>query len=125
MFISLVYISKSRITRSNDYSIYSLKEQADYFPKWLDHFIWSFPGGSDGKESACKAGDLGSVPGLGRSPGGGHGSPLQYSCLENPHGRGVWQACPWGRMGSQRVRHDGETNTAQHISLLWLDMRWL
>ena len=45
-----------------------------------------FPGGSAGKESACNAGDLGSVPGLGRSPGGGHGNPLQYSCLENPHG---------------------------------------
>ena len=44
-----------------------------------------FPGGSDGKESACNAGDLGSIPGLGRSPGGGHGNPLQYSCLENPH----------------------------------------
>ena len=45
-----------------------------------------FPGGSDGKESDCTVGDLGSIPGLGRSPGGGHGSPLQYSCLENPHG---------------------------------------
>ena len=44
-----------------------------------------FPGGSAGKESACNAGDLGSIPGLGRSPGGGHGNPLQYSCLENPH----------------------------------------
>ena len=40
------------------------------------------PGGSDGKESACNAGDLDSIPGLGRSPGGGHGNPLQYSCLE-------------------------------------------
>ena len=39
------------------------------------------------KESACDAGDLGLIPGLGRSPGGGHGSPLQYSCLENPHGQ--------------------------------------
>ena len=46
-----------------------------------------FPGVSDGKESAYHAGDLGSVPGLGRSPGGGHGHPLQYSCLENPHGQ--------------------------------------
>ena len=46
-----------------------------------------YPGGSDGKESACSAGDLGSIPGLGRSPGGGHGNPLQYSCLENPHGQ--------------------------------------
>ena len=46
-----------------------------------------FPGGSDGKESACSAGDLGSIPGLRRSPGGGHGNPLQYSCLENPYGQ--------------------------------------
>ena len=46
-----------------------------------------FPGGSDSKKSACNSGDLGSVPGLGRSPGGGHGNPLQYSCLENPHGQ--------------------------------------
>ena len=44
-----------------------------------------FPGGSYSKESACNVGDLGSIPGLGRSPGGGHGNPLQYSCLENPH----------------------------------------
>ena len=46
-----------------------------------------FPGGSDGKESACNAGDLGLIPGLGRSPGGGNSNPLQYSCLENPHGQ--------------------------------------
>ena len=44
-----------------------------------------FPGDTDDKKSACNAGDLGSIPGLGRSPGGGHGNPLQYSCLENPH----------------------------------------
>ena len=46
-----------------------------------------FPGGSDGKESACNVGHLGSIPGLGRSPGGGHSNPLQCSCLENPHGQ--------------------------------------
>ena len=46
-----------------------------------------FPGGSDGKESACNAGDLGLVPGLERSPGEGHDNPFQYSCLENPHGQ--------------------------------------
>ena len=51
-----------------------------------------FPGGSDGKESACNAGDLGSIPGLGRSPGERNGNPLQYSCLGNPMDRGVWQA---------------------------------
>ena len=50
------------------------------------------PGGSDGKESACYAGDLGSIPGLGKFPGEGNGNPLQHSCLENPMGRGVWQA---------------------------------
>ena len=46
-----------------------------------------FSGGLVSKESACNAGDLDSIPGLGRSPGGGHGNPLQYSCLENPHGQ--------------------------------------
>ena len=50
------------------------------------------PGGSVGKESACNEGDLGSIPGSGRSPGGGHGNPLQYSCLENPMDRGAWWA---------------------------------
>ena len=48
---------------------------------------WGFAGGSDSKESACSVGDLGSTPGLGRSPGGGYGNPLQYSCLENSHGQ--------------------------------------
>ena len=48
--------------------------------------IIRFPGGSDGKASACSAGDLGSIPGLGRSPGEGNGNPLQYSCLENSMG---------------------------------------
>ena len=52
----------------------------------------SFPLSSVGKESACNAGDLGSVPGLGRSPGEGNGNPLQYSCLENPMDRGACQA---------------------------------
>ena len=51
-----------------------------------------FPGGSDGKESTCNMGDLGSVPGLGRSPGRGHGNPPPYPCLENPMDRGAWQA---------------------------------
>ena len=49
-----------------------------------------FPGGSDGKASAYSAGDLGSIPGSGRSPGEGNGNPLQYSCLENPMDGGVW-----------------------------------
>ena len=49
-----------------------------------------FPGGSEVKASACNAGDLGLIPGSGRSPQGGHGNPLQYSCLENPMDRGAW-----------------------------------
>ena len=51
-----------------------------------------FPGSSDGKESACNAEDWGSVPGLGRSPGGGNGNVLKYVCLENPMDRGAWWA---------------------------------
>ena len=55
-----------------------------------------FPGGSDGKESACNAGDLGLIPGLRRSPGEGHGNPLQYSCLESPNGQRSLAGCsPW------------------------------
>ena len=56
-----------------------------------------FPDGSDGKESACKEGDLGSIPGLGRSPGGRHDNPLQYLFLENPHRqRSLVGYNPWG-----------------------------
>ena len=61
------------------------------------------PSSSAGKESACNAGDLGSIPGLGISPGEGNGSPLQYSCLENPMDRGAWQATVYG---AARVEHD-------------------
>ena len=60
-----------------------------------------FPGGSDDKEYTCNVGDLGSVPGLGRSPGGGHGNPLQYPCLENPMDRGAWWATVHGVAKSQ------------------------
>ena len=55
-----------------------------------------FPSSSAGKESTCNAGDLGSIPGLGRSPGEGNGYPLQYPCLENPMDRGAWQATVCG-----------------------------
>ena len=59
--------------------------------------VEGFPGGSDSKESACNAGDLSSIPGLGRSPGGGHGNPLQCSCLEKPHGqRSLGGYSSWG-----------------------------
>ena len=55
-----------------------------------------FPGGSDRKESACSTGDLGSIPGSGRSPGEGNGNLLQYSCLENPMDIGAWWAAVHG-----------------------------
>ena len=70
--------------------------------------ILGFPGGSDGKESACNAGDLGSVPGSGRFPGEGNGYPLQYSCLENSMGRGSWWAT---------VHGVAELDTAEQLSL--------
>ena len=63
--------------------------------------IWGFPGDSDSKGPACNAGDLGSIPGLGRSFGGGRGNPLQYSCLENLHEqRSLAGYNPWGCKGS-------------------------
>ena len=63
-----------------------------------------FPGGADGKESACNAGDLGLIPGLRRAPGRGHGNPLQYSCLENPHGqRSLAGYSPWGCKESHTI----------------------
>ena len=70
-----------------------------------------FLGGSDGKESACNAGDPSFIPGLGRSPGGGHGIPLQYSCLENLHGqRSLLGYSSWGYKESDMTE---QLSTAQ------------
>jgi len=55
-----------------------------------------FPGGSEGKESACSTGDWSLIPGLGKSPGEGNGNPLQYSCLENSRDKGIWWATVHG-----------------------------
>ena len=75
--------------------------------------LWWYPeveapslGGSDGKESACNVGDLGLIPGSGISPGEGNGNPLQYSCLENPHGqrRRVGYS-PWSHTESDTAKH--------------------
>ena len=59
-------------------------------------WVLGFPGGSEGKESTCNAGDPGRIPGSGRSPGEGHGNPLQYSCQENSMDRGAWLATVHG-----------------------------
>ena len=72
-----------------------------------------FPGGSDGNESAYNAGDLGSIPGLGRSPGEGNGNSLQYSCLENPMDRGAWRATV-DRVVKSQTRL-GQLSTAQLV----------
>ena len=62
-------------------------------------------GGPAGKESTCNMGDLGSIPELGRSPGGGQGNPIQYSCLENPHGqRSLAGYSPWAHKQSDMTK---------------------
>ena len=87
----------------------------------------AFPGGSDGKESACNEGDLGSIPGLGRSPEEGNGNPLQYSCLENSMDRGAWWATVHGVAKSRTQLsdftftfhfHASEKEMATHSSVL-------
>ena len=77
-------------------------------------FNWTrelgFPGGSSGKESSCNAGDLSSIAGLGRSPGGGRDNPLQYSCLENPHGQRSRKAAVHGIAKSRTQRKQVSTH---------------
>ena len=86
----------------------------------------AFPGGSDSKEKpACNAGDLGSIPGSGRSPGEGNGNPLQFSCLENPIDRDDWQATVSRVTESdttEQLTHTHETETDSQIQQrdLWL-----
>ena len=80
-----------------------------------------FPFGTAGKESVCNAGDLGSIPGLGKSPGEGHGSPLQYSGLENPGGQGRLAGCsPWDCKESS-TRHDRVTKHRESGAVDTLD----
>ena len=76
-FFSLVRINTITVGKLSHYKLPIVK---------LSTFL-GFPCGSADKESACNVGDLGLIPGLVRSPGGGHKNPLQYSCLENPHGQ--------------------------------------
>ena len=75
----------------------------------------TFPGGSDSKESACHAGDLGLIPELGRSPGGGNGTPLQYSCLDNSMDRGTWWGTVHGVAKSQTQLSDFHFHTMSTI----------
>ena len=80
-----------------------------------------FPGGSDGEESTFNTGDLGFIPGLGRSPGGGHGNPLQYSCLENSHGqRSLVGYSPWGQKES-----DATELLSTHVLCTYSTSTWV
>ena len=78
---------------------------------------WNFPGGSDGKEFACKVRGLGLIPGLWSTPGGGHSNPLQHSCLENPHGQR--SLVGYSPLVSQRVGHDWATEHACRVTLMF------
>ena len=84
-----------RISHSEQYYFSEQKFFRNLVTKFLKHsfqHIWDFPGGSDNKAPAYNAGNLGSIPGSGRSPGEGNGNPLQYSCLENPMDGEAWWA---------------------------------
>ena len=78
-----------------------------------------FPGGSDGKASACSAGDLGSISESGRSPGEGNGYPLQYSCLENSTDRGAWWATVHGFAESDTANTFTFTTGANFFSAIF------
>ena len=77
-----------------------------------------FPGGSDGKESACSAGDLGLKPGLGRFPEEGNGNTLQYSCLENSMDRGSWLATVYAVAKSHMTEQPTHTNLGEHKEIV-------
>ena len=94
-----------------------------------------FPGGASAKESAYNTGDLGSILGLGRSPGGGNGNPLQYSCLVNPMDRGAWQAIVHGVTKSwtwlskpkherARIRGPGRIDNYNFLLISYLSYQW-
>ena len=100
---SLVGYCLNRVEKSRT----QLKRLSMHIQRLLTRFrTLGFPGGSDGKESAHNGGDLGSIPGLGRSPGEGNGYPLWYSCLENFMDRGAWQATVHGVAKSRTQMSD-------------------
>ena len=85
---------KAVITSRDKTAVFSSFRYLLFF--FLTLSITLLPGSSDGKGSTRNAGDAGSIAGSGRSPGGGHGNPLQYSCLENPVDKGAWLATVYG-----------------------------
>ena len=109
-FINSVLGKRTKRDKNNNHFI----ENRPY-----DSPLWAFPGGASGKEPACqhkRCQRHGSVPRLERSPGGGHGNPLQYSCLENPMDRGTWQAIVHRVAKSQTGLKHLSTSTSSPIS---------
>ena len=97
---------KNRYEENPLTSILSCENCVNSFRSHLLKKEWGLVSGSDGKESTCSAGDPGLIPVLGRSPGEGNGSPLQYSCLENPPDRGAWRATVHGVTKGQTQLND-------------------
>ena len=100
------HLSRGIEVMKNPPSLLTVLKQGQYIPSVYSYLartshLRGFPGGSDDKEAACNVGDLGSIPGLGRSLGRGHGNPLQYSCWRIPMDRGAWQAIVHGVAKSQ------------------------
>ena len=93
-FFLVLAILNSAVMNTGGHVSFSIMVSSKYVPS---REIAGSYAGSDGKKSACNAGDLGSILGLGRCAGGGHGNPLQYSCLDNPYGqRRLAGYSPWG-----------------------------
>ena len=119
-----IYLPWSERTRCHDLVFWMLSFKPTFS---LSSFTfinryYNFPGGASGKEPVCQCRrhkDVGLIPRLGRSPGGGHSNPFQYSCLENPMHSGAWRDTADGRlqsMGSLRVGHDWVTELTEDYS---------
>ena len=96
--------------------VHGLTKSRTQFSAWTPTATWGFPGGLVVKNLPVNAGDVGSMTGSGRSPGGGKSNPFQYSCLENPMGRGAWWAMVWGVENSW-TRLSVHTHTCIYVLL--------
>ena len=108
--VNFLLFSLLKVYMSNHLGVELLLRYYSLLKTTLDIPTLALPGGSEGKESACSAGDLGLSPGLGRSPGEGNGNPVQYSRLENSMDRGDWQATVHG-VAKSRTQLSTNTHT--------------
>ena len=110
-------ICEAQVFRAAEMEKRKLRNPSFNFFLIILKFILGLPRGSDGKESTCNTGDLGMIPGLGRSPGGRQGKPLQYSCLVNPHGqRSLVGYSPWGHKESDMTEWLSTAQSLFHFS---------